>query len=299
MKVHEKVSELIGNTPIIHLKKFGINVFAKCEFLNPSHSIKDRAAFEMIKDALDSKKINQDTTIVEATSGNTGISLAMICADLGLKFIAVMPESMSLERRQMITLFGARLELTPAILGMKGAVDKANEILLNTPNSFMVSQFENISNKNAHRKNTALEILRDLDNELDIFVAGFGTGGTISGVGEILKEKLEKVHIVGVEPLNSPLLSKGEAGSHKIQGIGANFIPAILNKEVIDEVITVSNEDAINTAKELAKSGLMVGISSGANVFAASMLAKKFPDKRILTMLNDTAERYLSTDLFA
>lgn len=299
MRVYKKVNELIGNTPIIQLEKFGANLFAKCEFLNPSHSIKDRAAFEMIQNALNESKIDSKTVIVEATSGNTGIALAMICADLGLQFIAVMPESMSLERRKMITLFGAKLELTPANLGMKGAVDKANEILKNTPNSFMPSQFENLANKNAHRKTTALEILNDLDNDLDIFVAGFGTGGTISGVGEILKEKLDKIHIVAVEPLASPLLSKGEAGSHKIQGIGANFIPSILNKDIIDEIIAVSNEDAINTARELARNGLMVGISSGANVFAASILAKKFPDKKILTMLNDTAERYLSTDLFS
>ncbi|EAK0805687.1 cysteine synthase A [Campylobacter coli] len=299
MRIYKKVNELIGNTPIIQLEKFGANLFAKCEFLNPSHSIKDRAAFEMIQDALSEGKIDSKTVIVEATSGNTGIALAMICADLGLQFIAVMPESMSLERRKMITLFGAKLELTPANLGMKGAVDKANEILKNTPNSFMPSQFENLANKNAHRKTTALEILNDLDNDLDIFVAGFGTGGTISGVGEILKEKLDKIHIVAVEPLASPLLSRGEAGSHKIQGIGANFIPSILNKDIIDEIITVSNEDAVNTARELARNGLMVGISSGANVFAASILAKKFPDKKILTMLNDTAERYLSTDLFS
>lgn len=298
MRVYKKVNELIGNTPIIQLEKFGANLFAKCEFLNPSHSIKDRAAFEMIQNALNEGKIDSKTVIVEATSGNTGIALAMICADLGLQFIAVMPESMSLERRKMITLFGAKLELTPANLGMKGAVDKANEILKNTPNSFMPSQFENLANKNAHRKTTALEILNDLDNDLDIFVAGFGTGGTISGVGEILKEKLDKIYIVAVEPLASPLLSKGEAGSHKIQGIGANFIPSILNKDIIDEIIAVSNEDAINTARELARNGLMVGISSGANVFAASILAKKFPNKKILTMLNDTAERYLSTDLF-
>ncbi|OOX90784.1 cysteine synthase A [Campylobacter coli] len=299
MRVYKKVNELIGNTPIIQLEKFGANLFAKCEFLNPSHSIKDRAAFEMIQNALNEGKIDSKTVIVEATSGNTGIALAMICADLGLQFIAVMPESMSLERRKMITLFGAKLELTPANLGMKGAVDKANEILKNTPNSFMPSQFENLANKNAHRKTTALEILNDLDNDLDIFVAGFGTGGTISGVGEMLKEKLDKIYIVAVEPLASPLLSKGEAGSHKIQGIGANFIPSILNKDIIDEIIAVSNEDAINTARELARNGLMVGISSGANVFAASILAKKFPDKKILTMLNDTAERYLSTDLFS
>lgn len=299
MRVYKKVNELIGNTPIIQLEKFGANLFAKCEFLNPSHSIKDRAAFEMIQNALNEGKIDSKTVIVEATSGNTGIALAMICADLGLQFIAVMPESMSLERRKMITLFGAKLELTPANLGMKGAVDKANEILKNTPNSFMPSQFENLANKNAHRKTTALEILNDLDNDLDIFVAGFGTGGTISGVGEILKEKLDKICIVAVEPLASPLLSRGETGGHKIQGIGANFIPSILNKDIIDEIIAVSNEDAINTARELARNGLMVGISSGANVFAASILAKKFPDKKILTMLNDTAERYLSTDLFS
>lgn len=299
MRVYKKVNELIGNTPIIQLEKFGANLFAKCEFLNPSHSIKDRAAFEMIQNALNEGKIDSKTVIVEATSGNTGIALAMICADLGLQFIAVMPESMSLERRKMITLFGAKLELTPANLGMKGAVDKANEILKNTPNSFMPSQFENLANKNAHRKTTALEILNDLDNDLDIFVAGFGTGGTISGVGEILKETLDKICIVAVEPLASPLLSKGEAGSHKIQGIGANFIPSILNKDIIDEIIAVSNEDAINTARELARNGLMVGISSGANVFVANILAKKFPDKKILTMLNDTAERYLSTDLFS
>lgn len=299
MRVYKKVNELIGNTPIIQLEKFGANLFAKCEFLNPSHSIKDRAACEMIQNALNEGKIDSKTVIVEATSGNTGIALAMICADLGLQFIAVMPESMSLERRKMITLFGAKLELTPANLGMKGAVDKANEILKNTPNSFMPSQFENLANKNAHRKTTALEILNDLDNDLDIFVAGFGTGGTISGVGEILKEKLDKIYIVAVEPLASPLLSRGEAGSHKIQGIGANFIPSILNKDIIDEIIAVGNEDAINTARELARNGLMVGISSGANVFAASILAKKFPDKKILTMLNDTAERYLSTDLFS
>lgn len=299
MRIYNKITELIGNTPIIRLEKFGANIFGKCEFLNPSHSIKDRAAFEMLKTALDEGKINKDSVIIEPTSGNTGISLAMVCADLGLKLIVTMPESMSLERRKMLAFFGATLELTPASLGMKGAVDKANELLSNIKNSFMPSQFENIANKNAHKRTTAVEILRDLDNDLDIFVAGFGTGGTISGVGEVLKEKLNNVKIIAVEPAASPLLSKGEAGPHKIQGIGANFIPEILNKEVIDEVMIVSNEDAILTARELAKSGLMVGISSGANVYAAQLLAQKFPEKRILTMLNDTAERYLSTDLFA
>ena len=290
---------MIGNTPILSLSSFATNLYAKCEFLNPSHSIKDRAAYAMIKKALDEKIINENSVIIESTSGNTGISLAMICACFGLKFIAVMPESMSIERRKMIALFGASLELTPASEGMKGAYNRALELKENTANSFIPSQFENIANKNAHRSGTAIEILRDLDNKLDIFVAGFGTGGTISGVSEVLKEKLKSVKIVAVEPQASPLLSQNKAGPHKIQGIGANFLPAILNKDVIDEIRTVSNEDAINTAKKLAKSGVMVGISSGANVFIASEIAKQNPDKIVLTMLNDTAERYISTDLFA
>ncbi|MCH5336507.1 MAG: pyridoxal-phosphate dependent enzyme, partial [Campylobacter sp.] len=203
MKIYHKVSELIGNTPIISLEKFGANIFGKCEFLNPSHSIKDRAAFEMLKTALDEGKINKDTLIIEATSGNTGISLAMICADLGLKLVITMPESMSIERRRMMALFGAKLELTPASLGMKGAVDKANELLKANANSFIPSQFTNLANKNAHRRTTAMEILNDLDSKLDIFVAGFGTGGTISGVGEILKEKLKNIQIIAVEPAAS------------------------------------------------------------------------------------------------
>ncbi|WP_300701559.1 cysteine synthase A [uncultured Campylobacter sp.] len=299
MNVYSNINDMIGNTPILSLSSFATNLYAKCEFLNPSHSIKDRAAYAMIKKALDEKIINENSVIIESTSGNTGISLAMICACFGLKFIAVMPESMSIERRKMIALFGASLELTPASEGMKGAYNRALELKENTANSFIPSQFENIANKNAHRNGTAIEILRDLDNKLDIFVAGFGTGGTISGVSEVLKEKLKSVKIVAVEPQASPLLSQNKAGPHKIQGIGANFLPAILNKDVIDEIRTVSNEDAINTAKKLAKSGVMVGISSGANVFIASEIAKQNPDKIVLTMLNDTAERYISTDLFA
>lgn len=299
MNVYSNINDMIGNTPILSLSSFATNLYAKCEFLNPSHSIKDRAACAMIKKAFDEKIINENSVIIESTSGNTGISLAMICACFGLKFIAVMPESMSIERRKMIALFGASLELTPASEGMKGAYNRALELKENTPNSFIPSQFENIANKNAHRNGTAIEILRDLDNKLDIFVAGFGTGGTISGVSEVLKEKLKSVKIVAVEPQASPLLSQNKAGPHKIQGIGANFLPAILNKDVIDEIRTVSNEDAINTAKKLAKSGIMVGISSGANVFVASEIAKQNPDKIVLTMLNDTAERYISTDLFA
>ncbi|HJE65628.1 MAG TPA: cysteine synthase A [Campylobacter avium] len=299
MAVYKNISEMIGNTPLISLSGFATNLYGKCEFLNPSHSIKDRAAYAMLKKALDENIINKDTVIIECTSGNMGISLAMICASLNLKFIAVMPESMSLERRKMILLFGATLELTPASEGMKGAHNKALELRDKIDNSFIPSQFENMANKNAHRNGTALEILRDLDNKIDIFVAGFGTGGTISGVGEVLKEKLPSVKIVSVEPEASPLLSQNKAGPHKIQGIGANFLPAILNKDVIDEIKTVSNENAIDTARKLARNGIMVGISSGANVFVASEIARQNPDKIVVTMLNDTAERYISTDLFA
>lgn len=299
MAVYKNISEMIGNTPLISLSGFATNLYGKCEFLNPSHSIKDRAAYAMLKKALDENIINQDTVVIECTSGNMGISLAMICASLNLKFIAVMPESMSLERRKMILLFGATLELTPASEGMKGAHNKALELRDKIDNSFIPSQFENMANKNAHRNGTALEILRDLDNKIDIFVAGFGTGGTISGVGEVLKEKLPSVKIVAVEPEASPLLSQNKAGPHKIQGIGANFLPAILNKDVIDEIRTVSNENAIDTARKLARNGIMVGISSGANVFVASEIARQNPDKIVVTMLNDTAERYISTDLFA
>ncbi|AJC94503.1 cysteine synthase A [Campylobacter volucris] len=297
MQIYNNILECIGNTPIVSLKEFSPNLYAKCEYFNPSHSIKDRAAFEMISQALKEKKINQDSTIIEASSGNTGIALAMICASLKLKLVIAMPESMSIERRKMMSFFGAKLELTPASKGMQGALDRANELLEEIPNSFIISQFENINNKNAHRNKTALEIL-DIMPDVDIFVAGFGTGGTISGVGEILKEKNPNVKIIAIEPKSSPLLSQKIASSHKIQGIGANFIPKILNQDIIDEILCVSNEDAINTALELGKIGIMAGISSGANVFIASQIAKQNQDKKVLTMLNDTAERYLSTDLF-
>lgn len=234
--IADNITALIGKTPILHLKDFAPNLYGKCEFLNPSHSVKDRPAYAMIKDALDSNKITTASTIVECTSGNMGISLAMVCANLGLKLIITMPESMSIERRKMIVFFGAQLVLTPASEGMKGALNKAKEILDSTPNAFMPSQFDNLANKEMHKKTTAIEILESFNGSLDIFVAGFGTGGTISGVGEVLKAKLPNISIIGVEPAASPLLSKGEAGSHKIQGIGANFIPSILNKSVIDEI---------------------------------------------------------------
>ncbi|MGX3044586.1 cysteine synthase A [Helicobacter sp. T3_23-1056] len=297
-KVYENITDIIGKTPIISLKQIAPNLYGKCEFLNPSHSVKDRAAYAMIDEALKSGKINQDTTIVECTSGNMGISLAMICASLGLKIILTMPESMSIERRKMVQLFGAKLELTPASEGMKGALNKANEILANTPNAFMPSQFSNLANKEMHKRTTAVEIWESFGANLDYFVAGFGTGGTISGVGEVLKEKNPNIKIIGVEPAASPLLSKGQAGGHKIQGIGANFIPEILNRSVIDEIACVENDDAIAMAQRLGKIGIMVGISSGANVSAALKIAREHSDKTILTVLNDTAERYLSTDLF-
>ncbi|HEG2580991.1 TPA: cysteine synthase A [Campylobacter lari] len=297
MLIYNSILDCIGNTPIISLQEFAPNLYAKCEYFNPSHSIKDRAAMEMIKQALDEGKIDQETTIIEATSGNTGIALAMICASLKLKLIVTMPESMSIERKKMMNFFGAKVELTQANKGMQGAFDRANELFSEIPNSFMISQFENINNKNAHKKNTALEILRVLP-DLDIFIAGFGTGGTISGVGEVLKEHNPNIKIIAMEPAVSPLLSQNIVASHKIQGIGANFIPEILNQKIIDEIVCISNEDAINTTLELGKNGIMAGISSGANVYMARKIALENPDKKVLTMLNDTAERYLSTDLF-
>lgn len=296
--IAQNITELIGNTPILQLQQFAPNIYGKCEFLNPSHSVKDRPAYAMIDEALKTGKITKDTTIVECTSGNMGISLAMICASLGLKIIITMPESMSIERRKMIALFGANLVLTPASEGMQGALNKAQEILDSTPNSFMPSQFDNLANKEMHKRTTALEIYKSFEGSLDYFVAGFGTGGTISGVGEVLKEKIPSIKIIGVEPAASPLLSKGQAGPHKIQGIGANFIPKILNRDVIDSIEVVENEVAIKMAQNLGKIGVMVGISSGANVAAALEIAKNNPNKKVLTMLNDTAERYLSTDLF-
>ena len=299
MKIYNRITDIIGNTPIIKIEGISWQIYGKCEYLNPSHFVKDRAAYAMIKKGLDEGKINKDTIIIESTSGNMGISLAMICADLGLQIILTMPESMSIERRKMMNFFGAKLELTPASEGMKGAFNKALELVKTTPNSFMPSQFENLANKEAHRRTTAIEIYEAFEGSLDYFVAGFGTGGTISGVGEVLKEKIPNIKIIGVEPAASPLLSKGQAGPHKIQGIGANFVPQILNKDIMDSIMCAENDEAIAMAKRLGKLGIMVGISSGANVAIAEKIAKENPGKKILTMLNDTAERYLSTDLFA
>ncbi|MCI7485796.1 MAG: cysteine synthase A [Helicobacter sp.] len=298
MKIYNSISEAIGNTPIVHLSRINESVYGKCEYLNPSHSVKDRPAYAMIKRGLDEGKITKDTVVIECTSGNMGIALAMICADFGLKLTITMPESMSIERRKMMSFFGANLVLTPASEGMKGALNKSLELLKSTPNSFMPSQFENPANPQSHRLGTAKEILESFDGKLDFFIAGFGTGGTISGVGEVLKKEIPHIKIIGVEPAASPLITKGQAGPHKIQGIGANFVPKILDTSVIDEIICVENDTAIAMAKRLGSIGVMVGISSGGNVAIAEQIAKQNPGKKVLTMLNDTAERYLSTDLF-
>ncbi|MEE3693763.1 cysteine synthase A [Campylobacter sp. CLAX-22107-21] len=301
MKIANSVSELIGNTPLIKINKFGVeaNILAKCEFLNPSHSVKDRIALNMIESAIATNKIDKSTTIIEPTSGNTGVGLAMIAAERGLKIILTMPSSMSIERQKLLKAFGAELVLTDPKYGMQGAVDEALRLSKEIPNSFIPSQFDNPANPEMHKKTTALEIWNDTDGKVDILVAGFGTGGTVSGVGEILKSKNPNIKVIAVEPAKSPLLSKGEAGPHMIQGIGANFIPKNLNRDVIDKFLTVSNEDAIATAKALAqKEGLLVGISSGANIYAASQVAKANPGKTIVTILCDTGERYLSTVLY-
>ncbi len=296
-KIVDSIQELIGNTPLIRLQRFG-GVLAKCEFLNPIGSIKDRIALNILKKGIERGEIDSDTLIIEATSGNTGIALASLGASLGLKIVIVMPESMSLERRVLIQHFGAELVLTPANLGMAGAVEKAEEIAKENPNSFLTSQFSNPDNPESHIQ-TAQEIWEQTDGKVDIFVAGVGTGGTISGVGKYLKKRNPNIRIVGVEPSNSNILSGGSAGSHEIQGIGAGFIPENLDRDILDEVVAVSDEDAIRTAKELAKQeGLLVGISSGANLFASKIVADRDRTKTVVTTLNDTGERYISTPLF-
>jgi len=306
MKIANNVTELIGNTPLVRLnkasKQTGCTILGKCEFMNPTSSVKDRIGFNMVNVALESGIINQDTTIIEPTSGNTGIALASVCAALDLKLILTMPESMSIERRNLLKALGAELVLTPAPLGMKGAIEKAGELQETTPNSHILQQFQNPANPDIHRRTTALEILNDTDKKVDIFVAAVGTGGSITGISEVLKQELPEVQIVAVEPSDSPILSGGKPGPHKIQGIGAGFIPDILNTQVYGEVIQVSNEEAMSTAKALAnEEGLLVGISAGANVYAAKKIASRPENKgkTIVTILCDTGERYLSTPLFS
>ena len=302
--IANSVLDLIGNTPLIKINSFGdtAQIFAKVEFLNPGHSVKDRIAKAMIQDAFQSGKSNKDSVIIEPTSGNTGVSLAMICAYYGLKVILTMPSSMSIERQKLLVAFGAQLVLTRPDLGMKGAVEEALRLAQKYPNSFIPSQFENPQNPRAHELTTAPEILKQLgDKKVDIFVAGFGTGGTLSGTGKVLKQANPATKIVAVEPASSPLVSKGMACSHKIQGIGANFIPKTLNRDIIDEILTIENDEALAAARQSAqKEGLLVGISSGANLAAAAALARKSENhgKTIVTILCDTGERYLSTELF-
>lgn len=304
MKIAKNITEIIGHTPLIYLheasKLSGATILGKCEFMNPTGSVKDRIGFMLIQKAIDAGQIDKQTTIIEPTSGNTGVALASTCAAKGLKLILTMPESMSIERRKLLSAFGAELVLTPAQDGMDGAIAKAEALQKQIENSIVLQQFENKNNPLSH-KQTAKEILEDTDYHIDAFIASVGTGGTLSGTAEVLKESCVDIAIFAVEPKDSAVLSGDTAGTHKIQGIGAGFIPKILNRKLYSEVIRVSNEDAIQTAKMLAKKeGLLVGISSGANVFATMQVAKRkeFQGKTLVTILCDTGERYLSTELF-
>ena len=306
--IKQQITELVGNTPLLELTNYNKmnslygKVIAKLEYFNPAGSIKDRIAKKMIEEALKSGKINKDSVIIEPTSGNTGIGLASVCASYGIKLIITMPDTMSVERRKLMKALGAELVLTEGSKGMKGAIDKANEIHDSTPSSFIPSQFENPDNPKVHFETTGVEIWNDTDGKVDILVSGIGTGGTISGTGSYLKSKNPNIHIIAVEPIDSPILSEGRAGAHKIQGIGAGFIPDTLDTKIYNEIITVKNDDAFEAGREIAKSdGVLVGISSGAALWAATQVAKR-PEskgKNIVVILPDTGERYLSTALFS
>ena len=306
--IYTSADQLIGKTPLLELthieKKFGLKakILAKLEYFNPAGSVKDRVARAMIDDAEAKDILKPGSVIIEPTSGNTGIGLASVAAARGYRIIIVMPETMSVERRQIMKAYGAELVLTEGAKGMKGAIAKAQELAAQTPDSFIPGQFTNPANPSAHRATTGPEIWNDTDGTVDIFIAGVGTGGTLTGVGEYLKSQNPNVKVVAVEPAGSPVLSKGVAGAHKIQGIGAGFVPDTLNTKIYDEIITVENEDAFATGRELArKEGLLVGISSGAAVWAAARLAKRPENqgKRIVVLLPDTGDRYLSTPMFA
>ena len=306
MKIAQNITELIGNTPLVKLQEAsrlsGATILGKCEFMNPTSSVKDRIGFNMIRRALESKQIKEDTLIIEPTSGNTGIALAANCAALGLNLVLTMPESMSIERRNLLKALGATLVLTPAAQGMNGAILHAIELQKKTPNSIILQQFQNPANPEIHMLTTAQEILRDTEKKFDAFVAAVGTGGTLTGTSRVLKQEMQNIAIFAVEPSASAVLSGNPAGAHMIQGIGAGFVPDILDTEIYGEVIQVSNEDAIATAKMLArKEGLLVGISAGANVHATMQIAsrREFQGKTLVTILCDTAERYLSTPLFS
>lgn len=306
-KIARSLPELIGNTPLLELTRYNkakdttATILAKLEYFNPLSSVKDRIGLALIESAKKSGQLNKDTVIVEPTSGNTGIALAFVAAAKGYRLILTMPETMSIERRNLLAALGAELVLTPGSEGMPGAIAKAKEILSQTPNSYLPNQFENAANPEIHRKTTAVEIWNDTDGEVDIFVAGIGTGGTITGVGEVLKARKPGVKIVAVEPAGSPVLSEGRKGPHKIQGIGAGFVPPVLNKDVYDEIITIENEEAFAASRDAAHlEGLLVGISSGAALAAATKLAKRSENagKKIVVLLLDTGERYLSTGLY-
>ncbi len=307
-KVYSSIQDLIGGTPLLELKnieqkeQLGARVLAKLEYFNPAGSVKDRVAKAMLDDAEAKDLLTKDSVIIEPTSGNTGIGLASVAAAKGYKVIIVMPETMSVERRQLMKAYGAELVLTEGAKGMKGAIAKAKELAEATPGSFIPDQFTNPANPDIHRKTTGVEIWEDTAGKVDIFVAGVGTGGTVTGVGEYLKSKNPNVKVVAVEPSGSPVLSTGVAGAHKIQGIGAGFVPDILNTSVYDEIITVTNEDAFATGKMIGRAeGVLVGISSGAAVFAAMQLAKREENKgkTIVVLLPDTGDRYLTTPMFA
>lgn len=306
-KIAKNLTELIGNTPLLELAGYNAEngldaaIIAKLEYFNPLSSVKDRIGYAMIKDAEDKDRIHKGSVIIEPTSGNTGIALAFVCAARGYRLILTMPDTMSVERRSLLKALGAELVLTPGAEGMAGAIQKANELAASTPGSYIPQQFNNPSNPEIHKKTTAEEIWRDTDGKVDIFVAGVGTGGTISGVGEVLKQRNPDVKIIAVEPADSPVLSGGSKGPHKIQGIGAGFIPDNYNKAVVDEVFKVKNEEAFETSRKLAKAeGLLTGISSGAALFTATQVAKRPENKgkTIVVLLPDTGERYLSTTLF-
>lgn len=306
-KIVKNLTDLIGNTPLLELTNYnringvGANIIAKLEYFNPLSSVKDRIAFAMITDAEEKGLIKEGTVIIEPTSGNTGIGLAFVSAAKGYRIILTMPETMSVERRNLLKALGAELVLTPGSEGMKGAIQKAEELSKTIPNSFIPQQFNNPANPAIHRKTTAEEIWRDTDGKVDIFIGGVGTGGTVTGVGEVIKSRNPQAKVIAVEPFDSPVLSGGKPGAHKIQGIGAGFVPQIFNKDIIDEIFKVKNEEAFETARKIAKSeGLLVGISSGAALFAATVIANREENrgKNIVVLLPDTGERYLSTPLF-
>ena len=307
MNIYENITKLIGKTPLVYLnsikEKYQLqaNLIAKLESLNPGGSLKDRVALRILKSALEHKLINQNSTIIEPTSGNTGIALALVCASLGLKLVIVMPDSMSLERRSLLKAYGAKLVLTQGALGMVGAIDKAKELLANTENAFMPSQFDNLQNVNSHYLTTAKELYQDTDGKIDVFLAGVGTGGTISGVGKFLKERNQNIEVIAIEPTGAPILTRGLTGPHKIQGIGAGFIPKILSQESFDRVIDVTDADAIEATQKLALyEGILAGIATGAVLHVAMKLAskKEYAGKNITFLVSDTGERYLFTQAF-